>query len=126
MLRLCLQGLLQYVPSVVLALWNGYDLEEAVCGENDIPMDKLRDEVSSDATVSLSPSLPAYLPPYLPTSLPPSLALSLFPPLPPLAAFLPSLLLFTVCVCVGSQAEETLPQALKEWFWSCVESMSGV
>jgi hypothetical protein len=44
-IRVLRKGLLQYIPCAILALWNGYDLEEAVTGENDIPVDKLRDEV---------------------------------------------------------------------------------
>ena len=44
-IRALRKGLLQYIPRAVLALWNGYDLEEAVTGENEIPVHKLRDEV---------------------------------------------------------------------------------
>ena len=36
-------GLAGYCPEAVLALWNSFELESAVCGEPDIPLDKFKE-----------------------------------------------------------------------------------
>ena len=46
------RGLLCYLPAALLPLWNGYDLELAVAGEADVPVDKLK----ASARIELSGS----------------------------------------------------------------------
>jgi DNA-binding beta-propeller fold protein YncE len=46
------RGLLEYLPSALLPLWNGFDLELAVAGEPEVDVNKLK----AEASVSLSGS----------------------------------------------------------------------
>jgi hypothetical protein len=45
-IRAMRRGLLEYLPSALLPLWNGFDLELAVAGEPEVDVNKLKAEAS--------------------------------------------------------------------------------
>jgi hypothetical protein len=59
-LRAMRAGLLGYCPEPALALWNSFELESAVCGEPDIPLDKFKESTRFQGTPPPRPNTCPY------------------------------------------------------------------
>ena len=109
-LRAMRVGLAAYCPEAVLALWSSFELESAVCGEPDIPLDQFK-----DSTRFQGPPLPP-----LPTPFPP-------PPPPPTHSTppRPQAQTHVICLCLRLSLSCPVWPMPSSWLASLVAAGAG-